>query len=96
MADDIGEGITSLPRRLMTARPQGTAVRLLTSGADTCLDWTDHHPDAAESSALPNWDNRFLVNAAFVRLPSLGRKRSCTKERTHTPSPIERLHWLPE
>ena len=96
MADDIGEGITSRPRRLMTARPQGTAACLLTSGADTCLDWTHHHHDTAESSALPKGDNRFLVNAAFIRRPALRRKGSRTEQLTHAPPSIECFHWLTE
>jgi hypothetical protein len=80
----------------MTARPQRTAADLLTSGLDACLDRTHHHHDPSESSPLPERDDRFLVNAAFVRDPTLRRECSSTQQLTDPPPPIERLYWMAE
>jgi hypothetical protein len=78
----------------MTARPQCPATCLITVGFDPHLDRTHHHHNPSESSALPKGDNGLLVNATFVRDPSIGRECSRTQQLTDASSPIERLHRM--
>src|ERR671923_2215742 len=80
----------------MSARPQRPAARLLTVGFDSRLDRTHHDHDPAQASTFPERDDRFLVNATFVRGPSIGGERSRTQQLTDTTAPIERLHWMAE
>ena len=79
---------------LLNCMAQRTPTPLLNTRAGVRLDWADDDHHSLEVATLPQGYDGFMVNAAFVRIPSFGRQRLGAQHLTDAPTSIERLHRL--